>query len=322
MKTLYSYWRAVAWMAAAAIVFSGCGRRGDNRRHVAALIAASEQMLEQENVDSAWALLEHAYDEASRHHDGSALAETCLAMARHHNMMDRPDSAIASLKRGLAAYPEAHDSLLAQYYGELSATYNIKGDMRQSVDYGLLALPLMRQYGSEEDVAITCGNMGISYRRLGQNDSAAILYQQGLQVAMQAADAESQAYLSNNLSVLYADMGRYDESIAYADKAAEAARQAGDDVERLSAQANKGVALLLNGQTDAAVSLLKFTAAQADSTSSTPLKLKTLNYLLKALMEKHQWDAATVYLQQGEALAAQLPQAGTAAAGILEAILK
>lgn len=319
MKTLYSYWRAAAWMAAAAIVFSGCGRPGDDRQHVTALIAASEQMLEQENVDSAWALLEHAYDEASRHHDGSALAETCLAMARHHNMMDRPDSAIVSLKRGLAAYPEAHDSLLAQYYGELSATYNIKGDMRQSVDYGLLALPLMRQYGSEEDVAITCGNMGISYRRLGQNDSAAILYQQGLQVAMQAADAESQAYLSNNLSVLYADMGRYDESIAYADKAAEASRQAGDDVERLSAQANKGVALLLNGQTDDAVSLLKFTAAQADSTGSTPLKLKTLNYLLKALMEKHQWDAATVYLQQGEALAAQLPQAGTAAAGILEA---
>ena len=116
MQTMHSYWRAATWMVAAAIMFSACGRRGDDRQHVTALIAASEQMLEQENVDSAWALLEHAYDEASRHHDGCALAETCLAMARHHNMMDRPDSAIASLKRGLAIYPEAHDSLLAQYY--------------------------------------------------------------------------------------------------------------------------------------------------------------------------------------------------------------
>lgn len=316
---MHSYWRAATWMVAAAIMFSACGRRGDDRQHVTALIAASEQMLEQENVDSAWALLEHAYDEASRHHDGCALAETCLAMARHHNMMDRPDSAIASLKHGLAIYPEAHDSLLAQYYGELSATYNITGDMRRSVGYGRLALPLMRRYGTPEDVAITCGNMGISYRRLGQNDSAAILYQQGLQVAMQADDAESQAYLCNNLSVLYADIGRYDESIDYANKGAEAARQVGDEVERLSAQSNKGVALLLSGQADEAVSLLTETFAAADSTNSTPLKLKTINYLLKALMEKREWALAEAYLQRGEALAAQLPQAGTASAGILEA---
>lgn len=306
-------------MLAAAIMFSACCRRDNTHHQVTALITASEQMLEQENVDSAWALLEHAYDHAHRQRDARGVSEVFLAMARHHNMMDRPDSAIATLRRGLDVYPEAHDSMLAQYYGELSATYNIMGDMRRSVDYGLLALPLMRQYGSEEDVAITCGNMGISYRRLGQNDSAAILYKQGLEVAMQADDTESQAYLSNNLSVLYTDMGRYDEGIDYADKASEAARQAGDDVERLSAEANKGVSLLLSGQVDEAVRLLTKTFTAADSTNSTPLKLKTINYLLKALMEKREWAKADTYLKRGEELAAQLPQGGTASAGILEA---
>lgn len=301
------------------LLFFACERHEGNRQHVLALIAQSEMALEQENADSAWILLEEACDYAEKRHYDGGMSEACLAMARHHNLMDRPDSAIASLQRGLRIYPEAHDSMLAQYYGELSATYCIVGNMRQAVDYGRLALPLLRKYGSSEDFAVACGNVGISCRRLGQNDSAAIFYQQGLEVAMQSDDAESQAYLSNNLSVLYAEMGRYEESVIYAEKAAQAAIKAGDDVERLSAEANKGAALLLSGHADEAVKILTPTIEQADSTSSTLLKLKIINYMVKALIEEQQWSATTPYLQRGEELAAQLPQGNTASAGILEA---
>lgn len=310
---------SLAISAALVIIAVSCQRHTNEHQQVQQFIAASEQMLEQENVDSAWALLDDAYRYASSHHYDAGKAEALLAMARHHNMMDRADSAISCLQRGLAAYPDAPDSLLAQYYGELSATYNVMGQMRPSADWAQQALPLMRRYGSNEDFAVICGNTGIAYRRLGNNDSAAICYREGLSVAIEASDYDSQAFLANCLSVLYTEMGRYAESIDYADKAAQAAIKAGDDVERLSAQANKGIALLRDKQVDKAVQTLTTTFAEADTTHSTPLKLKTINYLLSALTEAKRWKEVAEYLEKGEQLAAPLPPSSTASAGILEA---
>ncbi len=297
----------------------GCSHVGDDHRRVQELIAHSEQMLEVDNIDSAWVLLDSAYVFSTQQNYQSGQAEVLLAMARHHNMMDRMDSAINCLQRGLVVYPSAPDSLLAQYYAELSATYNYTGDMRASVEWAHKALPLMKLYGSDEDYAIFCGNTGIAYRRLGKNDSAAILYQQGLDVAVATANHEGEAYLANNLSVLFAEMGRYSESIEYAEKAAGSAALADDNVERLSAEANKGVALLLDKRTDEAITVLIPTFEQADSTNSTPLKLKTINYLLKALSERPMSAQTTYYLRRGEELASQLPSGNTGAAGILEA---
>ena len=305
-------------VAVAVVLLAACSPRADGLSKVQQLILESEQMLEADAADSAWVLLGQAYAYADSAHDDGALAETLLAMARHHNMMDRPDSAVSCLLRGLDVWPQAPDSMLAQYYAELSATCNIMGDMAASVEWGRRALPLMERHGSSEDYAIMCGNTGIAYRRLGHNDSAAACYQQGLAAALAAADHASEAYLANNLSVLYGEMGRFQESIDYADKAVEAATNAADDVERLSAQANKGIALLMSRRHDEALSLLTATFKAADSTASTLLKLKTINYLLKALAEEPSSPVVARYLQRGEEIAAQLPPGSTAAAGILE----
>lgn len=297
---------------------AACQRPTTDSRQVAQLISDSELMLDADDADSAWTLLTQAYDLALHARSAESKAEVLLAMSRHHNMMDRPDSAVSCLHRGLSVNPRAADDVLAQYYAELSATYNILGDMRSSVAWARKALPLFQRFGSDEDYAILCGNTGIAYRRLGNNDSAAIFYRQGLERAIQAEDEASQAYLANNLSVLYVEMGRYDEGVQYAEKAIACAARAGDDVERLSAQANKGIALQMSKRPAAAIELLTTTFAEADSTNSTPLKLKVINYLLKALVDARQWDAAASYLQKGEAIASQLPPANTAAAGILE----
>ena len=301
------------------LVLVACQGVHESNRQVSSLIERSEQMLETDDIDSAWALLEQARAIATSSRDADAEAEALLAMSRHHNMMDRPDSAIACLHAGLAAAPSAPAALLAQYYAELSATYNIAGDMRACVDWADKALPLLSAYGSDEDYAIICGNTGIAWRRLGNNDSAAALYRQGLERAMAAEDYGSQAYLANNLSVLYTEMGRYDEGISYAEQACEAAERGGDEVERLSALAGKGIALQLSHRPEEAITLLTSTFEEAQATNSTALKLKTINYLLKALVDAKEWDATARYLAQGEAIAAALPPGNTAAAGILEA---
>ena len=307
--------KKVLLLAALIMLWAACSHQSTNRARVEQLITDSEHMLDCDNIDSAWVLLERAYDYAD---DNESRAVALLAMSRHHNMMDRADSALSCLQRAHDDFSQAPDSLQAQYYAELSATYNVMGDMSAAVEWARRALPLIKRYGTSEDYAIMCGNTGIAYRRLGQNDSAAVCYQQGLATALSAADYASEAYLANNLSVLYSEMGRPDESLLYADKAVAAATKAGDDVERLSAQANKGIALLMSHRDDEAVSLLTATFEAADSTDSTPLKLKTINYLLKALAGQPASPAVSRYLQRGEEIAAQLPPGNTAAAGILE----
>lgn len=311
--------RSSVFIMMASLLFVACSEAIDKRQHVSQLISASEQMLDENRIDSAWVLLQSAYDYSMVHHYNAGTAEALLAMARHHNMMDRPDSAIACLRHGLEFAPSGSDDLHAQFYAELSATYNITGDMRACVEWADRALPLMRLYGSDEDFAIMCGNTGIAWRRLGRQDSAAVLYRQGLERALAVGDYGSQAYLANNLSVLYTEMGRYDEGISYADQACEAARHAGDDVERLSALAGKGIALQLSHKSREAIEILKSTFDEAQATNSTALKLKTINYLLKALVDARQWEVAARYLALGEDLAATLPPGNTAAAGILEA---
>ena len=317
-----------------ALVLVSCGRVGESpsvSQDVELLIEQSERMLDEEDVDSAWTLLEQACGKAEAAGASEVMARVYLAMAQHHNMMARPDSALSCLLRCVPLMPDStgkvpesvsgrlQDPLLAQIYGEMSATYNMMGDMPSCVRWARKALPLMLRYGSNEDYAILCGNTGIAYRRIGMNDSAAVVYQKGLEVAVASGDHDSEAYLANNLSVLYADMGRISESILYAEKAETAATLAGDDIEKLSAQAAKGIALLLDKKTDEAVAILKPAFQQADSTSSVPLKLKVTNYLLKALTASSRWSEVEYYLGRGEEIAATLPPGNISAAGILEA---
>ena len=302
------------------LLVSGCtASHLDEHQQVLRSIAWSEIELEEGDLEASWKFLDSAYLYAEQHDYAEGKAEALLAMSRYHNMMDRVDSAVACLHRGLEVCPLASDSLLAQYYAELSASYNIMGDMAASVQWAQRSLPLLKKYGSEEDYGIICGNTGIAYRRLGQNDSASVFYQRGLETAVAVGDYDTEAYLANNLSVLFAEMGRLDESIYYADKAMEAASQTGDVVEQLSAQANKGIALHLSGKDDEAIGVLIPTFEQADTLDSTPLKLKTLNYLLKTLSDHPANVDVSRYLRRGEELAHGLPPGNTGAAGILEA---
>ncbi len=304
------------------LALASCHHDGDTQQQVLDYISRSESMLEQDNPDSAFTLLEEALAYSTDRDDRWGMSQALLNMARWHTMMDNLDSAAICLKRGIEIYPEAPDSIRAIFYGELSANSNIGGDMKESIRYARMALPLMDKMGDSEDYATLCGNTGIAYRRLGMNDSAAIFYQQGMEMAMKSNDYDNQAYLGNNMSVLYCETGHYKEALDAANQAIDAATRAGDDEQRLSALAGKGIVLLFDKQPDAAIDLLTSALEQARGTNYTLLKLKLINYLLKSLEESKRADRHTLamkYLGEGEKIAATLPPSNTGAAGILEA---
>lgn len=240
-----------------------------------------------------------------------------LELALELNGNEKYDSAITVIKKGLAL-TEVSDSTKGMLNAEMSTVFNIKGDMRQALDYGRRALQLCRGNVDPETFAILSGNIGIVYRRLGMNDSAAICYKTGVEEAMKGGDKAVLAYLYNNLSVLYCEMERYGESISYARKSQTNAMLGKDTIEYYSALANEGINYAKQGNNRRAADLLSVVFDKADKLNSTPLKLKVINHLLTALRELGDDRQTEKYLALGEQTASSFPQGSIAVYGIYE----
>ena len=300
-------------------LLAGCAPRQHSSSPIQPLLDEAKAKADSEDYTSAHALLDSAYVIAEGFGDRPGQADVLLHKAFLYDYVVQPDSAVICLNRGLEVCPNITDSLRAQYYNELICANINLGEMQKATDLAQPTFPLIRRYGSYDDFAVFCGNIGIAYRRMGENDSAAVYYKRGLEVALQADDYANQAYLANNLSVLYSQGRRTTESIHYADKAMEAAVKAGDEVERVSAMANKGATLYLAKRYDEAVSLLVRTYQQADSLSNPMLKIKSVTSLLSALSERPDAADADYYLRRADELVALLPPQNPNALFILEA---
>lgn len=237
------------------------------------------------------------------------------------NAAEQYDSAIAQGKKALAMTGLA-DSTAGYLHSEISVAYNLKGDMQQSLAHGRKAMQYSKGNIDPESFAILCGNMGISYRRIGMNDSAATCYQKGIQEALKCTDKDALAYLQNNLSVLYCEMGRHNESLNYAQQAMKNAIIAGDTIETLSAMANEGICYAYKQDLRKAAHLLSDVFTKADSLNYTPLKLKIINYLISVNRDLGNTKTTDKYLQLGTQLAQKCPPGSIAAMGIYEARLK
>ena len=118
-------------------------------------------------------------------------AYAMLEQTAAFNAAEQYDSAIAQGKKALALTGVA-DSTAGYLYAEMSVSYSMKGNMKQSLAYGQKGHAI--QPGGNiapESFAILCGNMGISYRRMGMNDSAAVCYQRGIQEALKSSSKGS-----------------------------------------------------------------------------------------------------------------------------------
>lgn len=257
-------------------------------------------------------------DPASGSNEDEEKAMQWLEQGAELNSRERYDSARHILNNALALN-DVSDSIRGYINAELAAGYVLCGDMKQAVDHSLKALALCRNNVDDATFVIMAGNAGIAYRRLGMNDSAAVCYQQGVEVGLRANDDAGLAYLYNNLSVLYCEMERLDEALGYARQARHHAKLAGDTLEYYSAMANEGVTCSKKGEHKQAALLLEETFEQAEHMNSTPLKLKVANHLITTLNQLGDAAAVDRYLAKAEEMTANFPPHSIAVAGILEA---
>ena len=248
-----------------------------------------------------------------------AAAYDLLTRSYNYTEHEQFDSALCLLNQALR-YNAATDSTRGLVNAEIMTLHLMRGSLDTAIVYGRRAMALTRGSISTEDYGILCGNIGIVYRRLGMNDSAAVAYRNGLTEVMRDDKCpDVAAYLYNNLAVLYGELERYDEMIDYARKAQAEARRAVDDVELLSALASEGIAFAKKGDSTNAVPILKDVVAKADSTDDHLLQLKAINHLVFALRAQGKYAELDSYLRRGEEIAKLLPANNIAVQGIRQA---
>ncbi len=240
-----------------------------------------------------------------------------LVSAQFANMMQESDSVRRYALEGIEVAAKL-PNLRGQLYGELLVAELSEGNMKKAVDYGKESLKLLKETHDTASYIIQCGNVGIAYRRQGLNDSAMVLYNDGLQLALPFGDEATTAYLYNNLSVLYGDKHRIDESISFAEKAIACAERSGETVEKLSGIANKASMLLLKEDYDAAVSEVRCQYPAVIESGSVPLRLKYLNMLISSYLHLEQLDSVAYFIKEGEVVSQGLPLENTGVLGIYE----
>lgn len=245
-----------------------------------------------------------------------AAAYDLLTRSYDYTEREQFDSSLILLNQALR-YTAAADSTRGLVNAEIMTIHLMRGSLDTAIVYGRRAMTLTRGQISTEDYGILCGNIGIVYRRLGMNDSAATVYNNGItEVIRDGSCPDVAAYLYNNLAVLYGELERYNEMIDYARKAQKEAILANDAVERLSAFASEGIAFAKKGDTSRAVPILKDVVAQADSTDAPLLQLKAINHLVFALRPTGNASEIDSYLRKGEEIARRLPSNNIAVQGI------
>lgn len=225
---------------------------------------------------------------------------------------------LAYIDSGLTCH--ASDSVRALLLSEKCAALANKGDMRESIRYGTLAMATGKKKFDAETKVITCGNIAMAYRRLGMPDSAIYYLNEGIGLAKKIGDDEDLAFLYNQLSVFVTDQKRYDEAIAICRQASAAALRADNIGERLSAIANEGINYYHKGDYAHADSLLSDIYPTLDSIGAAILKMKTIAYLLQTKQKMGQEAEITRLLSEGKKMAASLPTTNTQVNGLLTAM--
>lgn len=270
------------------------------------------------DADSAHLLLSRAmacYKEAG---DKDGVATVWLNLGIMEGAEIHIEQELAYIDSGLAC--NASDSLHALLLGEKCAALTNKGDMRDGIRYGTLAIAIGKEKYDPESKVIACGNIAMAYRRLGMADSAIYYLNEGISLAKRIGDDEDLAFLYNQLSVFLCDQKRYDEAIATCKQASAAALRADNMVEHLSAISNEGITYFHKGDYAHADSLLTAIYPTVDSIGVVNIKMKTIAYLLQTKQKVGQEADLTHFLAEGKKLAASLPSTNLQVNGFLTAM--
>lgn len=162
-------------------------------------------------------------------------------------------------------------------------------------------------------------DIGLCYRREGQNDSALVCYDQALQAATARQDMEWQAAINHNIGVMHYNLNHLQEAERYLDKAIELVQQVDDPYTELCAlQVGSAMKLKLE-KYDEARRLMEPAYRLAIESESPDWMVRCLTTMLAVYDHLQMPDSTAATLRQADNLLPLLPPHSITTIGFLTA---
>ncbi len=141
-----------------------------------------------------------------------------------------------------------HKRGMAIRLGNMGSTYRKLGNYEQALACYRQALLIDRELGRKTGIAANLSNMGLIYSQKGEYEPAAHAFQQALRLDQEAGNRRGQAIRLGNLGQLHREQGELQQALGYYDQAIALCRQLGAKYYLAWQLIEKAEALFLLGQ--------------------------------------------------------------------------
>lgn len=261
-----------------------------------ALLALNAIPLSAETLEEKVAYISECLNDVSRLEEGHQLLEQMLST------------------KDIGQQPVYPQLLYLQSYYHMNS-----GDFARAKQELLALQDFLPAKGYDELSISVPQDLGVCYRREGQNDSALYYYDQALQAALAQQDLEWQAAINLNIGILHFNLNHITEAEQFLERAISLVRQVDDPYTELCAlQVNAAVKQRLKKYDEARANIEPAYRLALES-ESPDWQLRCLTVMLPTYYELQLPDSAAVALQQGDALLPLLPAQSITAIGYITA---
>ncbi len=193
------------------------------------------------NLSKAEALLQQALDNIKNLPPSPETNRVYCSLAYLYEFTHQLEEARAHATRGLEISNELEDLLgQANAHRELGNVASALGDQQTAFTHDIEALDRYRKLKDLPRIVQGCNNIGESYRRMGQLDTAQVLLNEGLELAQRIGNLGDSALLLVTLAEIQMDQGDWEAAREQLQKALQLAEKSG--VVFRSIQANQNLA--------------------------------------------------------------------------------
>ena len=145
-----------------------------------------------------------------------AEADRLLQQGREQFRSNQFEAALQSWQQALIIYQQIKDRQgEGKALGNLGSTYRTLGDYAKAIEYLQQSLAIAREIKDRLLEGKALGNLGVAYYSLGNYAKAIEYHQQSLAIAREIKDPQSEGQSLGNLGVAYYSLGDYTKAIEY-----------------------------------------------------------------------------------------------------------
>src|SRR6478672_860376 len=153
------------------------------------------------------------------------------------------EAALQSWQQALIIYREIKDRIgEGRVLGNLGVTYKSLGDYAKAIEYQQQSLVIKREIKDREGEGASLGNLGIAYQYLGNYPKAIEYQQQSLAISREMKDRLGEGQSLGNLGIAYASLGDYAKAIEYQQQRLVITREIKDRLGEGQSLGNLGIA--------------------------------------------------------------------------------